>query len=245
MKKSPMGNIPPPPFASGAGIDILHGIHGAKEARGAAVIIDVFRAFTLAPCAFSRGATDVIPVAEIAAARRWKAAHPDGVLVAERGGKPVPGADFGNSPWDILAADLTGRAVIHATSAGTRGLMGATGADIVLTGAFVNAGAIVRFLHRRNPKQISLVAMGSAGRRPSPEDTACAEYIRDRLRGREPDFSAIADALRNSPEGRKFGDPSRPWFPAGDLDVCLDLDRFSRVFLLKTGKDGPRLRPAD
>jgi 2-phosphosulfolactate phosphatase len=227
-------------------IDILHGIAGAREARGVAVVIDVFRAFTLAACAFSRGVREILPAAEIGTAMGWKREHPDWILVAERGGKPVAGADFGNSPSEILNADLRGRTLIHTTSAGTQGLAAAGGAELVLTGAFANAGAVVRFLRDRNPEQVSLVAMGSAGVSPSPEDTACAEYLRDRLTGAETDFPAIAQRLRNSPEGQKFGDPDRPWFPAADLTVCLELDRFGWALVLANGPDGvPVLRPAE
>ena len=226
-------------------IEILHGIAGARAARGVAVVIDVFRAFTLAPCAFSRGVERIIPVAKVAEARRWKAEHPDWILVAERDGKPVDGADFGNSPSEILNADLKGRTLIHATSAGTRGLVAADEAEATLTGAFINAGAVVRFLSERNPERVSLVAMGSAGVAPSPEDTACAEFLRDRLRGREPDFTAIARRLTNSPAGKKFGDPARPWFPAADLAVCLALDRFDQAPMLTETPEGVRvLRPA-
>ncbi|MFP4309111.1 MAG: 2-phosphosulfolactate phosphatase [Desulfococcaceae bacterium] len=225
-------------------IDILHGIAGARKARGVAIVIDVFRAFTLAPCAFSRGVERILPVAKVAEARRWKTEHPDWILVAERDGKPVGGADFGNSPSQILAADLAGRSLVHTTSAGTRGLDAARDADLVLTGAFVNADAVVRHVRENRPERVSIVAMGSAGIEPSPEDTACAEYLRDRLRGERPDFHSIADRLRTSPAGRKFGDPARPWFPAADLAACLDLNRFDQALLLdRDDAFGRALRP--
>jgi 2-phosphosulfolactate phosphatase len=241
----PAGNHPPStqgrPFMQ---IDILHGIAGARKARGVAIVIDVFRAFTLAPCAFSRGVERILPVAKVAEALRWKTEHPDWILVAERGGKPVDGADFGNSPSEILAADLAGRTLIHTTSAGTRGLDAAGDADIVLTGAFANAEAVLRQVRENRPNRVSLVAMGSAGMEPSPEDTACAEYLRNRLRGERPDFHSIAQRLRESPAGRKFGDPARPWFPAADLAVCLHLDRFEQALVLhRDDAFGRVLRP--
>ena len=42
--------------------EILEGLEGARAARGVAVIIDVFRAFSLAPWALARGATYIVPV---------------------------------------------------------------------------------------------------------------------------------------------------------------------------------------
>ena len=40
-------------------------LRGAQEAEGAVIIIDVFRAFTTAAVAFSRGADKIILVAEV------------------------------------------------------------------------------------------------------------------------------------------------------------------------------------
>ena len=43
-------------------IQILHLIEGAKQAEGLAVIIDVFRAFSLEPYLFAAGAERIRPV---------------------------------------------------------------------------------------------------------------------------------------------------------------------------------------
>ena len=45
-------------------IEILEFTEGAKNARGLTVIIDVFRAFSLACYAFGEGASRIIPVGE-------------------------------------------------------------------------------------------------------------------------------------------------------------------------------------
>ena len=44
---------------------VLHLIEGARRARGVAVVIDVFRAFTVAPLVLSRGARALHVVARI------------------------------------------------------------------------------------------------------------------------------------------------------------------------------------
>ena len=64
---------------------------GARDARGVVVVIDVFRAATLQCQAFAQGAARVIPVAEEAAARRFKATNPDWLLVGERHARKLPG----------------------------------------------------------------------------------------------------------------------------------------------------------
>ncbi len=61
-------------------------------------------------------------------------------------------------------ADLKGKTVIHTTTAGTQGLINASGADIVITGSFVNAGAIIRFIKALNPDLVSLGCHGIQSR---------------------------------------------------------------------------------
>ncbi len=46
-------------------IKILHLINGAKQAKGLAVIIDVFRAFSTACYVFGNGAKKIIPIGDI------------------------------------------------------------------------------------------------------------------------------------------------------------------------------------
>ncbi|NLG76149.1 MAG: 2-phosphosulfolactate phosphatase, partial [Xanthomonadaceae bacterium] len=52
-------------------------VAGARAARGIAVVIDVFRAFSLAAYATARGARRIVPVADVEAARTLKREHPD------------------------------------------------------------------------------------------------------------------------------------------------------------------------
>ena len=54
-------------------------------------------------------------------------------------------------------------------------------ADIVLTGSFVNAGAIVKFIKALNPALVTLVAMGYRATISAEEDLLCADYIKDGL----------------------------------------------------------------
>ena len=83
------------------------------------VVIDVLRAFTTVAVAFARGAARVYPVDGVSAAARLageiKAAVTVGAVV---GGTPVAGFDFGNSPAQLMAADLTGKHIVITTAAG-------------------------------------------------------------------------------------------------------------------------------
>ena len=57
-------------------VDIVDFEAGARAARGLTVVIDVFRAFSVAVSAFARGAERIFPVAAIDDARALKAQFP-------------------------------------------------------------------------------------------------------------------------------------------------------------------------
>lgn len=225
-------------------VQVLHFLDGAQRAAGLAVIIDVFRAFTLAPCAFARGADSILPVATEEEALAMKRADPALLLAGERNGRPLPGFDFSNSPAAILQADLAGRRIVLRTSAGVQGLLAAQGADEVITGSFVNAAAIVGYLRRRAPEQVSLVCMGWNATEPAAEDQACADYLAAGLRGGFPEFAPVRERLRADPSGAKFFDPARPWFSVEDFEVCMRASAYPQVLRLERDDSGrPCLKP--
>ena len=127
-------------------IEILEFVEGAKKAKGVAVIIDVFRAFSVACYAIDSGAVRIIAAAEAEAAFFLKKNYRNCVLVGERDERKIEGFDFGNSPTEIIRTNLQGKTVIQTTTAGTNGLINATNADIVITGSLVNAGAVVKYI---------------------------------------------------------------------------------------------------
>src|SRR5690606_13364773 len=138
-------------------VSIVDFLAGAREARGLTVVIDVFRAFSLAAYAFARGARAVIPVACIEDARELKRRDPTALLVGERHARPLPGFDCGNSPTELERLDVRDRTLIHTTHSGTQGLTAVGQAAEVLTGALVNAAAIVRYIRARAPQEVTLV----------------------------------------------------------------------------------------
>lgn len=217
-------------------IEILQLIEGAKQARGLSVIIDVFRAFSTACYAVDRGVRTIIPVGSLELAYRLKEQHPEYVLVGERGGVIQPGFDYGNSPTQMEGADLLNKVIVHTTSAGTQGIVHAKNADEVITGSFVNAAAIVKYIHMRKPDHVSLVCMGLGGVEEADEDTLCAQYIKGLLKGEPEDFEQIVEHLKHRSKSGSFldvtGDASAP---KEDFDKCLDLNRFN--FVLKVERD--------
>lgn len=206
-------------------IEILQLVEGAKKARGLTVIIDVFRAFTTETMIMTRNAEKLIPVGDIETALRYRDTHPDVILCGERGGAIIDGFDFGNSPSQVVRADFTGKTVVHTTSAGTQGIVNATGAEEILGGCLLSAKAIACYIKKKNPAQVSLVCMGLAGQRPTDEDTLCAEYIKSLLEDRPlPDLAARIAHLAQT-DGAKFFDPAQQAvFPEEDFQIATEAD---------------------
>jgi 2-phosphosulfolactate phosphatase len=207
----------------------LHLLEGARAATGLVVVIDVFRAFTLAPCAFARGARRIRLVATAAEALDLKAADPELLLAGEEDGRPLPGFDFSNSPAALLQADLAGRTLVLRTSAGVQGLLAVDPCREVLTGSFINAAATLAWIRARQPELVSLVCMGWSAAERSAEDEACAAYLAAALAGEPTDFAPVPATLRRDPCGAKFFDPAQPWFPPEDFEVCLRLSALDFV----------------
>jgi 2-phosphosulfolactate phosphatase len=216
-------------------VEILEFVDGAKRARGVAVIIDVFRAFSVCCYVFDSGATRIIATAGVDEAFQLKTKYSNSVLVGERDEKKIPGFNFGNSPTEILQADLR---VIHTTTAGTQGLINATEADIVLAGSFVNAGAIVQFIKALDPALVTLVAMGYRATISAEEDLLCADYIKDGLLNRNTVSDENIAALINT-SGKRFFYPDNISFsPPSDFFLCTMKDRFNFVLRAETRTDG-------
>jgi 2-phosphosulfolactate phosphatase len=170
-------------------------ISGAEAARGTVVIIDVFRAFTTAAVAFSRGARRIIMVDTLAKALSLRSAGLGDYCIGERHGARPAGFDFGNSPSELTHADIAGTTLIQTTSNGTAGIVAARHGESVYAGALVNAEATVQAILRRAPAIVTLVAIGRGAVTRADEDEICALYLRSRLQGRKPDADAVRSLL--------------------------------------------------
>ena len=220
-------------------IRINHLIEGAKQAEGLVVIIDVFRAFSLECWLFAMGAKEIRPVGAIEEALAWREKDPEAVLIGERHGRKLDGFDFGNSPSTVDPEIICGKRIIHTTSAGTQGIFNATSAEEILTGSFVNAKAIAKYILEKAPEKVSLVCMGKGGVEPAEEDELCAVYLQSLLEGREmPDIEGKLRALAHG-GGKHFFDPAlREIFPEKDFWMCIDCNRFDFVLRIERDQNG-------
>ena len=207
------------------------------EATGLVIVIDVIRAFTNAAFAFGQGAERILPVSGVEEALTLKRQFPHALACGEVGGLPPEGFDFGNSPTQTQLLDLRGRTILQRTSAGTQGVTRSVRAEQMLAASFVVAGATVRYVGRLAPETVSLVITGQTSSAGGDEDLACAEYLEACLRGHSPDAAPYLERVRGSRDAQQHFVPNQTLFPASDIDLCTDLDRFDFAMPI-TREDG-------
>ena len=205
------------------------GARAAARTCSAVVVVDAFRASATIAVLVFRGAR-VVPVVSIEQARTYAGAD---LRAGERGSAKVAGFDFGNSPTEILAAEMpVGSTVVLSTTNGTRVVEAARGAPAVVAGSFVNASAVAEELAVvPHGPQVVVVGCGWEGRRAS-EDEAAAGAILYRLgeRGFRLDERAqrVVEAYRSRPAGAlRYNRAARRLKRLGyerDLDFCLAED---------------------
>ena len=220
-------------------VEIFHLIEGARQAEGLAVIIDVFRAFSMEYWLYALGAREIRPAGSIEETFAWREKDRDCILAGERHGRRIEGCELGNSPSSIDPDQIRGKRIIHTTSAGTQGVTNAVRAEEILAGSFVNARAVASYIRKRNPGKVSLVAMGKEGLAQAEEDELCALYLKGMLTGEDiPDIDKKLKGLRTG-GGRHFFDPAlRDVFPEKDFWMCIDRDRFNFVLRMDRDRDG-------
>lgn len=219
-------------------IEISEFVEGARQAKGLTVIIDVFRAFSVECYAFDAGAARIIATGDPGEAFELKKQYLKSVLVGEREERKIKGFDYGNSPTEIIKTDLSGKTVIHTTTAGTNGLISAINADKLLAGSFVNASAIASYISATAPDRVTLVAMGYRAAEPAEEDLLCAEYIESLINGRNVNFANRISNLRNTSGKRFFKAENIGFSPPTDFFLCTMTDRFSFVLKAERRPDG-------
>lgn len=201
-------------------------LEGATQAAGAVAIIDVFRAFSTAAVVLANGAAKITMVATVDEALSLRRSGAGNVCMGEVGGRMPAGFDFGNSPFEVSRIDFRGKSIIQRTSAGTQGIVAATGADRLFAASLVIASATARALRSGASGQITLVAMGNNATARADEDELCALHLRNLLEGRSGNPQAVREVILAGADIARFGDPARPDSHPGDLEIALDIDRY-------------------
>lgn len=212
-------------------------VEGAREATGVAVIIDVFRAFTVEAYLMNNGADRVIPVGDMQIAYDYKKENMDVILVGERHGKILPGFDYGNSPSQLEHEFFDGKTIVHTTSAGTQGIANAINADVILTGSLVNAKAIVDYIKKNNYQDVSLVCMGLEAISQTEEDNLCAYYIKSLLEDNPIELVDEIEKLKVTSGAKFFDKEQQDVFPEKDFYLSTEVNKFNFVLKLEKDKD--------
>ena len=178
-------------------------------------------------------------VSTIEEALEWREKNPQLLLMGEVEGLPIPGFDFGNSPPQFERMDLSGRRLVQRTTSGTQGVVRSQKADILLTASFCNVGATARYISALAPEKVTYVITGLRPGGWGDEDAACADYLSELLKGRNPSHAPYLQRVRESPPGRLFLDAEKIEFDYQDLEYCLAINRFN--FAMPVSKQDGRL----
>lgn len=141
------------------------------------VSVDILRATTAICAAFQAGAEEIVPLDSLQALDAYR---PLGyLLAAERGGKKIGDAHYGNSPTEYLRHDLHGQRLAYSTTNGTRCILRGAAADTTLVGAFANISTLTERL-LSHPAPLVIICSGWEGDF-CIEDTLFAGALIDRL----------------------------------------------------------------
>lgn len=152
----------------------------------ATVAIDVLRATTAVCAAFQAGCREVIPLDNLDALEVYR--QSDYAIAAERGGKKLPGSDYGNSPTEYMSKDMRGVKLAYSTTNGTVSILRGADADLTLVGAFANLSALCERLKAEGKDTVILCSGWQNDF--CLEDTLVAGAIMEKLG----DASALGDA---------------------------------------------------
>lgn len=141
------------------------------------VAVDILRATTAICAAFQAGADEIVPLDTLEALENYRGKGY--LLAAERGGKKIGDAHYGNSPTEYLRHDLHGQRLAYSTTNGTRCILRGAAADTTLVGAFANIMALTERL-LSHPAPLVIICSGWEGN-VCVEDTLFAGALIDRL----------------------------------------------------------------
>jgi 2-phosphosulfolactate phosphatase len=209
---------------------------GAERASGHVVIIDVFRSFTTAAVALSRGAEKIIMVERIEDALALRQSDIGQLCMGEVGWRMPLDFDLGNSPFQATQMAVAGKTIIQRTSAGMQGIVAAAGAERLYASSLVTLKATSQALVKAKTGLVSLVSMGEMVKnermRMNSAPFTCATCLRD---GQE---TAVPCGKLFSPVARiaDFNNPAKTHLHPEDLTIALDVDRIRLCGAHQTGK---------
>lgn len=189
------------------------------------VIVDVLRATTAFCAAFDNGIETLMPVSGLDELLELK--NQGYLTAAERDGKKVDFADFGNSPTIFLQNNLAGKNLAYSTTNGTQAVEMAKSSGNIVAAAFTNLNAVCDWLVRQEK---STVILCSGWKNTfSLEDTLCAGALVEEL-----EISGkYAHSCDASFSALKLWQQSKPDF----LNVVQKANHFQRLYAMGLTED--------
>ncbi|MBQ6068280.1 MAG: 2-phosphosulfolactate phosphatase [Bacteroidales bacterium] len=131
--------------------------HRTLRTHHTTLAVDVLRATTSICAAFKAGVEEIVPLDSLEPLVHYSSL---GYLTAaERGGKKVEGAQWGNSPTEYLSADLHHQRLAYSTTNGTVSILRGSDAERTLVGAFANISALTQLLLQQ-PQNLVILCSG-------------------------------------------------------------------------------------
>lgn len=141
------------------------------------IIVDILRATTSICAAFASGAEKILPVATIEQARKVK--EQGYILAAERDGKVLDFADFGNSPDLFTPERVKGKIIAYSTTNGTQAIEMVSNAKEIIIGSFINLSSVVNYLIQK-PTSVLFLCSGWKNKF-NLEDSLCVGAMAQQL----------------------------------------------------------------
>jgi len=189
------------------------------------VIVDVLRATTAFCAAFDSGIETLMPVSGLDELLELK--NQGYLTAAERDGKKVDFADFGNSPTIFLQNNLAGKNLAYSTTNGTQAVEMAKSSGNIVAAAFTNLNAVCDWLI--NQEQNIVILCSGWKNTFSLEDTLCAGALVEEL-----EISGkYAHSCDASFSALKLWQQSKPDF----LNVVQKANHFQRLYAMGLAED--------
>ncbi len=134
----------------------LYEWRGIKE-NHTTVAVDILRATTAVCAAFQAGAEEIVPLDTLEALEDYR--QRGWMRAAERGGRKIGDAEYGNSPTEYLRHDLKGQRIAYSTTNGTVSILSGADAQRTLVGAFANIDALTQLLLDK-PQDLVILCSG-------------------------------------------------------------------------------------
>lgn len=172
-------------------------LHLYDVSNSIVVVIDVLRATSTIAAALHNGATEIIPIDNVAECIRM-GSELKAITAGERDGQVAEGLQYGNSPFEYPTEFINGKTLVLTTTNGTKLLHMAlaNGATEIITGSFPNISAVCNHLLAKNKSVV--LACAAWKDKVNIEDTLFAGAVINRIKENftlQCDSSQMAESL--------------------------------------------------